>query len=187
MRTVITITGPSCAGKTTFAEKLIEDANYEYIPTYTTRPPRGEEESHYIFMTDEAFEEEEEGFLEVNEFNGYKYGTTFDSIEKILQKGRTAVKVMEPNGVATLYTYRRTLNFAHIKLWIDGKVETLEERMKAREKARNIHQEKAWYSKIHWNYIIRELNDSNIEKHIDKLKYIKPTLAKNPTMRIWGN
>lgn len=185
MRVVLTITGPACAGKTTFAEKLLEDENYEYIPTFTTRPPRGEGEPNYIYMTEEAFEEEE-GFMEVIEFNGYKYGTTFNSVEDIIRKGKAAVKVMEPVGVATLSTYRGTMNFSHVKVWIDGKTDTLEARMKNRETKRNIQQEKAWYSEIHWNYVIRELND-NMEKHIDKLKYLIPTLAKNPTMRVWGN
>jgi guanylate kinase len=186
MRVILTITGPSCAGKTTFAEKLAEDTSYEIIPTYTTRPPRGVEEPHYIFMTDEAFEEEE-GFLEVNEFNGYKYGTTFDSIESILRQSKVAVKVMEPNGVATLNTYRANLGFAHVKVWVGGPTELLKERMKNRETARNIEQEKAWYSELHWNYTIKELDDTSIDKHISKLKYLIPTLAKNPGMRVWGN
>lgn len=186
---LISITGPSCAGKTTFANKLITDVKYEYVPTYTTRPPRDDEsDKHYIFMTDEGFDEaKEEGlFLETNYYDGNLYGTTIDSLKDIWEEKRVAVKVLDPNGVSNLETFTDKLDFTLVKVWIGISDSLFKEREAQRENKRNLEWEKAWYKRHNWNYVIKELRDDNIDNHISKLSRLLPTFAAHEKLRIWG-
>lgn len=91
---IITIIGPSCAGKDTLMRQLYwEFSNGEllyrfpdvyYIISSTTRPPRKGEEDHrdYHFISDEFFQEkiDDNKMLEWTEFKGWKYGTDKKSV-----------------------------------------------------------------------------------------------------------
>ncbi|WP_293643879.1 hypothetical protein [Thiolapillus sp.] len=51
---IITITGPSCSGKSTLQAQLVETYGATPIPTVTTRPPRkGEPINAMRFVTDD--------------------------------------------------------------------------------------------------------------------------------------
>ena len=187
---LVTITGPSCAGKTTFANSLLETETYEYVPTYTTREPReGEDESNYIFMTEEGFDEgKDEGiFAECNYYSGNWYGTTIDSLKDIWNENKVAVKVLEPNGIYNLESLVDKLNFKIVKVWIGGRPEILAERLRARSDQRNTEHEMSWYKRLKWNYVIKELYDFNREFHVGNLTRLLPTLVRHTGMRVWGS
>ena len=50
--------GPSCSGKTTLQQKMVQNDGYHAVRTATTRPRRmGEDSSTYYFLKDGAFGE----------------------------------------------------------------------------------------------------------------------------------
>lgn len=54
-RTLVTLTGPSCTGKSTVARKLVELGFVELISTTTRTPRQGEVEGvHYYFRSKEV-------------------------------------------------------------------------------------------------------------------------------------
>lgn len=56
MKPIILICGASGCGKTTLVEELEHQCKLKAIPSYTTRPPRYENEKGHTFVTDEQFD-----------------------------------------------------------------------------------------------------------------------------------
>lgn len=56
MKPIILICGASGSGKSTLAEELESRYGFKSIPSYTTRPPRHENEKGHTFITDEEFD-----------------------------------------------------------------------------------------------------------------------------------
>lgn len=79
-RVIAAISGPSQVGKNTTISHLVEKYGYQFVTTYTTRPPRPGEKNgiDYHFMDTEAFRNAiRSGFFVDWDW----YGTTFASIE----------------------------------------------------------------------------------------------------------
>ena len=104
--TIITLTGPSCAGKTVLANRLTATGRCEEGISVTTRPPRAKEIDgvHYRFLSQEAFGERSANseLLERIDFGGYWYGWPASEAERITAAGKSAVAVVEPRGVAQI-------------------------------------------------------------------------------------
>lgn len=79
--TLYLIVGPSGSGKTTIANKLCELFDLKQIESYTTRPPRYDNERGHIFVTDEEFNRLTD-IVAYTEFNGYRYAATADQVEE---------------------------------------------------------------------------------------------------------
>lgn len=103
MQRIVILVGKTCTGKTTLAKHLEDKLNFIRIKTSTTRPRRdGEDPDAYYFFTRNNFDhyQYEEAFLEVDEVNGFKYGSfyrdyLFDDTNDRLNK----VVVLTPEGV----------------------------------------------------------------------------------------
>lgn len=103
MQQIVILVGKTCTGKTTLAKHLEDKLNFIRIKTATTRPRRdGEDPDAYYFFTRNNFDhyQYEEAFLEVDEVNGFKYGSfyrdyLFDDTNDRLNK----VVVLTPEGV----------------------------------------------------------------------------------------
>lgn len=104
--TLLVISGPSGAGKTTLAKNLLRDPRYARARTATTRPPRGDERDgvDYDFLAEAAFRrlEEEGGFVETAEVYGHRYGTPRKNLDAVRLTGRHAVLVVDVQGARTL-------------------------------------------------------------------------------------
>ena len=77
--------GPSCSGKTTLQQKMVQNDGYHAVRTATTRPRRmGEDASTYYFLKDGPFNEwEQRGDLICCEvFRGWRYGVPRDEISR---------------------------------------------------------------------------------------------------------
>lgn len=98
--TLITITGPSCAGKSTLEAMLVEKGLHRLLST-TTRPMRSEEENNreYRFISQKIFDRHlaEGNFLESVTFNSENYGVLLEDALSAMQTGN-AVVVVEPEG-----------------------------------------------------------------------------------------
>lgn len=106
---ILTLTGPSCSGKTTLLNELVEKHGFQSIVSHTTRPMRpGEiEGKDYHFVTDGYFEEmlSHGEFIENISFSGFSYGVSVGEIIEADTSGKTAVLIVEPNGLMQIYKY----------------------------------------------------------------------------------
>lgn len=179
MNKLLTISGPSCAGKTTLAQKLVSTyKNMEIVPTYTTRPLR-DDDTHYIHT--EEFDERD--YIETNHFCSHWYGTKIDSLKEIWRDNKVAVKVIEPNGVRQLEKMQPVFNFRIVKVWLNTPRVVLEKRLQETGRERDLDKELSWYKDLNWNLVAK--GTDNLEKLMYNIDRLLPTLANNPKMRVW--
>ncbi|TYP92705.1 guanylate kinase [Fodinibius salinus] len=108
---VIVIVAPSGAGKTTLAQRLLNDfSDIKFSVSATTRPPR-EDEIHgedYYFLSDEEFDQKikNDEFLEWESYSGNRYGTLQSEVDKLVETGYFPLLDIEVRGalnVAQMY------------------------------------------------------------------------------------
>jgi len=131
---IITLTGPSCSGKTTLLKNLIkkEPELFQLLRSYTSRAPRPGEQNgvEYDFIS----EEEAARYLVDNEtvqrvhFNGHEYGTHFSQIDELKRSGKIGVTVVEPTGVEQFSNFCEAYSIPYASFYIDNHPEVLIER-----------------------------------------------------------
>ena len=100
---LIVVSGPSGAGKDTLIRAALEAIpELALIASATTREPReGEVDGRdHVFLSREEFERwiEEDRLLEWAEYSGNLYGTPKQSVEELLQRGRSVILRIELQG-----------------------------------------------------------------------------------------
>ena len=100
---LIVVSGPSGAGKDTLIRAALEAIpELVLIASATTRKPReGEvEDVDHVFLSREEFERwiEEDRLLEWAEYSGNLYGTPKQSVEELLESGRSVILRIELQG-----------------------------------------------------------------------------------------
>ena len=117
---LVTVTGPSLTGKTTFA-RLIEPFGYEEIVSTTTRPPREGEVhgKHYHFVTTDEFNSmlKKNLMIEKVQVGNNLYGISKDSIKNktnIISISRSKISDFEKN-FDKVYVINITLNDTELK------------------------------------------------------------------------
>ena len=102
----IVIAGPSGAGKTTVADRLIEElGTLEMSRSATTRAKRGDgRDNEYIYLQkDEFLASIENGdILEHTEYSGNFYGTRKCELQRIWNMNKNPILVLDYNGVKSL-------------------------------------------------------------------------------------
>ncbi len=101
------ISSPSGAGKTTIVEHLLKkDKNLVKTISHTTRSKRPSEKNgvHYHFVDRKAFEKLDQSGQMMESATVYDefYGTSKKEIERILDKGKDAVLVIENEGAQAI-------------------------------------------------------------------------------------
>lgn len=108
MKTILTLTGPSCSGKSTLEARL-KQAGFENVISTTTRPMRnGEVDGQsYYFVSPESFEKNaaEGAYIERVAFNGNLYGVSACEVERVFAKNKPVVVVVEPEGLRQVREY----------------------------------------------------------------------------------
>lgn len=93
---LITITGPSGAGKDTVARMLSEMGGYKVLCSYTTRPKREGEiegvEHHFVATCDVPHDK----MLAYTQYGGYEYWTTIDQVND------KSIYVIDEDGLKAL-------------------------------------------------------------------------------------
>jgi guanylate kinase len=100
---LIVVSGPSGAGKDTLIRAALDAIpELALIASATTREPReGEVDGRdHVFLSREQFERwiDEDRLLEWAEYSGNLYGTPKESVEELLQKGRSVILRIELQG-----------------------------------------------------------------------------------------
>ncbi|WP_297478445.1 guanylate kinase [Ferrovum sp.] len=114
-RMIVTLTGPSCAGKSTL-EAMLNERGFRSVISTTTRPMRAGEvdgKNYYFVDADKFARLNADGkFVEYVNFNGHHYGVTEMEIEASFSKGESVVIVVDPSG------QHQIKRFAQSKGWI---------------------------------------------------------------------
>ncbi len=126
---LITITGPTCAGKSTFEKDLVSSKGWSRITSFTTREPRqGEVDGvDYFFLKEPPPEVD---VVEQVEYNGKFYGILKSEVEKARTKN--TVVVVEPNGATQLESYCAENDILIFKIFITQPSVVLVERFLSR-------------------------------------------------------
>jgi len=130
MKAKIIIVGPGGSGKDFLRKKMV-DKGFEYGVSFTSRPPReGEEEGiDYYYRDEDFFESNSDIFLELQEFNGWRYG---------ISKGEFSVKnlfILSPAGLRSLPKSFRDESFV---IYLNPIAEIRRKRLGERNDADNV-------------------------------------------------
>jgi guanylate kinase len=134
MKGKIIIVGPGGSGKDFLRKKMVEKG-FNYGVSFTSRPPReGEKEGiDYYYRDINFFEANEDIFLELQEFNEWKYG---------ISKGEFSIKnlfILSPSGLKSLPKNFRDDSFViYLNPPEDTRVKRLEERNDADDVERRL-------------------------------------------------
>lgn len=126
---ILTLTGPSCSGKTTLLNELVDKHGFASIVSHTTRTKRPREEAgkDYHFISQAFFDAAEKAgeFMETVNFNGFSYGVSVDEMAKATRDGKTAVLIVEPKGLKQIERYCVNHKIPLMSLYVSGKLEDL--------------------------------------------------------------
>jgi len=132
---ILTLTGPSCSGKTTL-EGMLRERGFAPIKSTTTRPMRAGEVNgkSYDFITREQFAELRDagGFVEHVEFNGNLYGATVAEVQSKAATGQPIVIVAEPHGAAQIADFCRRSGWESAAVFITNPLDVILKRYLAR-------------------------------------------------------
>ena len=123
----IILVGPGGSGKNYMAEKF-ERRGYVRCVTTTSRPPRINEKHgvDYYFEGKEFFEHYKNQFYEIDEFNGWLYGTLRDDFFE------ADLVLMTPRGIKNLHPEDRS---SSVVIYLNPPNEIIEQRLRARKDA----------------------------------------------------
>lgn len=116
--------GKSASGKTTIAN-MLEFEGYSQISSYTTRPPRFDNEKGHTFITNEEYKKLE-NIMAFTLYNGYKYCTTLEQVQS------ADIYVVDCPGVSTLLDNYSLINRDIEIIYFDTTVYTRIQRMLSR-------------------------------------------------------
>lgn len=128
---IVTLTGPSCAGKTTL-EKRLKEEGFVQVISHTTREPRaGEENGKAYYFTDKSeFKRLRDTgfFVESVHFNGNYYGVSAQEIQRVADEGKPIVVIVEPEGLLQVREYCFNHGWNRHSVFIDNPGEVIARR-----------------------------------------------------------
>jgi guanylate kinase len=130
----VVVAAPSGTGKTTVCRQVVaRDPDIAFSISHTTRAQRNGERDgvDYHFVTRERFEAKVRAgdFLEFAEYNGNRYGTSWEAIEAPLASGRDVLLEIEVQGARQV---RERLEDARFVFLLPPSLAALRERLEKR-------------------------------------------------------
>lgn len=125
---LITLTGPSLTGKTKLSNLLAATGVAELVSTTTRAMRSGETDGvHYHFTGKDEFRAgiAADDFVEHVEFDGNMYGITKGEAARLLDHGKPAVLVCEPNGMKQIHDYCSRQGWRQLRVFINNPQEIL--------------------------------------------------------------
>lgn len=131
---IVTITGPSGAGKTTLVRRLLATTLFSEIVSHTTRPMRSGEVDgvDYYFVSPEVFVTTD--FVESVKFGDFEYGVSSREALKCQSTGKIPVVIVEPNGAGQVSRYCAHLKWGHFAVFVSNSAEEILRRLLVRFK-----------------------------------------------------
>lgn len=123
MDTIVTLTGPTCSGKSTLAYSLTQMGIPE-VKSFTTRSPRsneivGDPNCSYKFVDKQWIDSlDPSQLIEQVEFNGHYYGNTTGMMEEATEICGVATVVVEPKGVHHWAAAAKKFGFNHYAIYL---------------------------------------------------------------------
>lgn len=132
---IVTITGPSCAGKSTL-EGHLKKLGFATVVSTTTREPRVGEVNgvNYYFVSDERFEQDylERKFIERVEFGGSKYGVYASEVERLADLVVPIVIVVDPDGCKQVASFCAKKDWNIHRIFVNNDSQVISRRFLAR-------------------------------------------------------
>jgi guanylate kinase len=134
--TLVTMTAPTCSGKSYLLDVLSEQNYFTRIVSTTTRDPRpGEKEGvDYFFITSELSRkmEAQGDFFELIEFNGVRYGVTHFEMNKKMSWATAPIVILEPQGLQIYREKCQAQGWNTFQIYVHTDEPTRIERLNAR-------------------------------------------------------
>lgn len=132
---IITICGPSCAGKSTL-EQILKARGFGSVVSTTTRPMRsGEvngESYHFVSVSDFIDLIQSDGLVEHVKFGENYYGVSLGEITAHADSSIPKVIVCEPNGFRNIKNFCAKNEIPFFSVFIDGPPNIIAERFLSR-------------------------------------------------------
>ncbi len=120
--TLVTLTAPTCAGKSYLLELLVERLKFNRIVSTTDRAPRADEVDgvHYHFISTKESKAMEAGgkFAELVTYNGVRYGVTHDEMADKMRRSEPPIVILEPSGVDIYREYCAKHNWRMFSIYV---------------------------------------------------------------------
>jgi guanylate kinase len=117
---IVTLTGPTCGGKTTL-EAHLQAAGFGRVVSHTTREARPGEQCavdyHFVNMPTFMTMVARGDFVETNQLGARFYGVSKEALAQAAAAGRT-VLVVEPNGAKAILDHCRVERIPHLAVWV---------------------------------------------------------------------
>ena len=130
---VLIIAGPSGAGKTVIATKIVDEhPEFTFLRSGTTRAKRGDaHDDEYLYYTEQEFLEavERGEMAEHMVYGGNMYGTPNSELERAFREGKTPLLVLDLNGVKSLALHPK---YSACNVYVYTDLSVLSARLKAR-------------------------------------------------------
>lgn len=134
-KTIVTLTGPSCAGKTTLEGLLKAEGLMNLISTTTRAPREGEKDGvNYYYRDKSTFARlvAQGAFIENVIFGGHRYGITGSEVTRAFAAGKDVVLVCEPEGMRQIAHWAKKNGTPHIAVYVDNPPHVIAERFMKR-------------------------------------------------------
>lgn len=130
--TIITITGPTCSGKSKLAQQFASRGIHE-IRSFTTRPPRAGEVNgrEYDFVSEAVVDHlvASGQVCQLATINGARYGSSLRQVQEASEKSAGACCiVVEPSGVHAFSAFCAKMGFRHLAVYVNNPLERIVER-----------------------------------------------------------
>lgn len=193
MKTLITITGPTCAGKSHLLDELDRLDYFTRIVNTTTREirPKERESVDYYFISKKDFEKNPDEFIEsVFTHNNY-YGVTKSEFKKKISGDKIPVIILEPHGIDAFIKIASKENVQLFKIFIltpeEVRIVRLQKRYLQEYNSDNsemlqeyttrllmmLNEEKLWFNTYKWDIILSGVErEKALKLLLDTLKII---------------